>query len=348
MKKEVLKRSSQPVNVAVVGLGFMGVTHLRAYLANPAARIVAVCDAVRLPVNGILPGVAGNITKSDDLDLGAQVKVFRTLAEVLADPEVELVDLCTPTPLHPEQAIAALRAGKNVLCEKPLARTSAQAREILKVAETAPGFLMPAMCMRFWPGWSWLRQVVAEKTYGKILIARFRRLSEMPGWSKGTYAGGADMGGALFDLHIHDTDFVNFLFGRPASVFSAGVINASGSIDHVVTQYLYPKGPAVHAEGSWLLTKGFQMAFTIHCERATLDFDLARGADALQLSEPGKAVQAIKLEGTDGYGEEIRYAVDCAAQRRRPAIVTACDGVTALEICEAEEKSIRTGEVVKL
>ena len=349
MKTEALKGSSKRVNIAVVGLGFMGVTHLRAYLANPAARIVAVCDAARLPVNGILPGVAGNITKSDDLDLGPQVKVFRKLAEVLADPEVELVDLCTPTPLHHEQAVAALRAGKHVLCEKPLARTAAAAREILKVAEASPGFLMPAMCMRFWPGWSWLKQVVAEKTYGKILVARFRRLSEMPGWSKqGTYAGGMDIGGALFDLHIHDTDFVNFLFGRPASVFSSGVISAAGSIDHVVTQYVYPGGPAVHAEGSWLLTKGFQMAFTIHCERATLDFDLTRGADALQVSEPGKDIQTIKQDGPDGYGEEIRYALACVAQRQRPAMVTARDGVTALEICEAEEKSIRTGEVVKL
>ena len=348
MKTEALKGSSKQVNVAVVGLGFMGVTHLRAYLGNSTARIVAVCDAARLPVNGILPGVAGNITKSDDLNLGPQVKVFRKLEEVLADPEVELVDLCTPTPLHPEQAIATLRAGKHVLCEKPLARTSAAAREILQVAESAPGFLMPAMCMRFWPGWSRLKQVVAEKTYGNILVARFRRLSEMPGWSKGTYAGGMDIGGALFDLHIHDTDFVNFLFGRPARVFSSGVINAAGSIDHVVTQYTYPGGPAVHAEGSWLLTKGFQMAYTIHCERATLDFDLARGVEALQISEPGKALQTIQAEGPDGYGEEIRYALDCVAQRQRPMIVTARDGVTALEICEAEEQSIRTGEAVKL
>ena len=349
MKSEAQKGSLKPVNVAVVGLGFMGVTHLRAYLANPLARIVAVCDATRLPVNGVLAGVAGNITKSDDLKLGTQVKVFRKLEEVLADPEVELVDLCTPTPLHPEQAVAALQAGKHVLCEKPLARTSAAACEILKVAEASPGFLMPAMCMRFWPGWRWLKQVVAEKTYGKILVARFRRLSEMPGWSKaGTYAGGMDIGGALFDLHIHDSDFVNFLFGRPASVFSSGVVNAAGSIDHVVTQYLYPGGPVVHAEGSWLLTKGFQMAFTIHCERATLDFDLARGAEALHISELGKALQTIKAEGPDGYGEEIRYALECVAERRRPALVTARDGVTALEICEAEEQSIRTGEAVKL
>src|SRR5262245_39901003 len=119
--------SSRQVNVAVVGLGFMGVVHLKAYQLNPAARIAAVCDAVRLPVNGVLQGVAGNVKKMDDIHLGTQVKVYKRLEDVLADPDVELVDLCTPTPLHPEQAIAALKSGKKVFCEKPLARTSAQA-----------------------------------------------------------------------------------------------------------------------------------------------------------------------------------------------------------------------------
>ncbi len=229
------------INVAVVGLGFMGMTHLRAYLANDSARVVAVCGVSRLPVNGVLQGVKGNIeTGSNDIQLDTRVKVFRKIEDLLADEEIELVDLCTPTPIHPEQAIATLKAGKHVLCEKPLARTSAAAREILRVAEASPGFLMPAMCLRFWPGWSWLKRVVQEETYGRILAARFRRVSEMPGWSKqDIYGGGVDLGGALFDLHIHDTDFVNFLFGRPAAVFSSGVTNSAGTIDHVVTQYIY-------------------------------------------------------------------------------------------------------------
>jgi predicted dehydrogenase len=203
-------QNSATVNVAVVGLGFMGVTHLRAYLEAQGARIVAVCDAVRLPVDGVLQGVAGNIKKSDDINLGPNVKVYRKLEELLADPDVELVDICTPTPLHPEQAIAALGAGRNVLCEKPLARTSAKGRDILRALETARGFLMPAMCMRFWPGWSWLKEAVEKQTYGRVYAAEFRRFSETPTWSKqGTYnAAGADLGGALFDLHIHDTDFV--------------------------------------------------------------------------------------------------------------------------------------------
>src|SRR5437899_2377898 len=278
--------NTKPVNVAVVGLGFMGATHLRAYLQNKSARIVAVCDAVRLPVNGVLAGVAGNVKSTGDINLGPNVKVFRKIEEVLADPEVQLVDLCTPTPLHPAQAIVALNAGKHVLCEKPLARTSAAALEIVKTAEKASGFIMPAMCMRFWPGWSWLKEAVEKETYGQVHAARFRRLSEMPGWSaQGTYTGGNDLGGALFDLHIHDTDFVQFLFGRPQRVFSTGVIHAGGSINHVTTQYLYANGPAVYAEGGWLLTKGFNMGYTLHCEGATLDFDLARGSQAMQAIE---------------------------------------------------------------
>ncbi len=338
---------SRPVNVAVVGLGFMGVTHLLAYLANPLARVVAVCDAVRVPVNGVLPGVSGNIKKSDDIHLDPAVKVFRTLDELLADPEVELVDLCTPTPMHAVQVIAALNAGKHVLCEKPLARTSAEAREILEVAEKSSGMLMPAMCMRFWPGWSWLKQAVDDQTFGAVLAARFLRDSAMPAWSQqGTYSGGTDLGGALFDLHIHDTDFVNHLFGRPAAVVSSGVLGAGGSIHHVVTQYEYPGGPSVVAEGSWLLNQGFNMAYTLFCERATIDFDLARGPESLRISETGQSPRTVPLQAGDGYAMEIHYILDCVANRRTPRVSSPLDGVTALEICEAEEKSIRLGTPV--
>ena len=341
--------SEKPVNVAVVGLGFMGVTHLRAYLANPQARVVAVCDAMRVPVNGVLAGVSGNITKSDDINLGSEVKVYRTSEDLFADADVELVDLCTPTPLHAAQVIGALNAGKHVMCEKPLARTSAEAREILAVAAKSPGILMPAMCMRFWPGWSWLKQAVTEETYGKVLAARFRRDSAMPAWSQqGTYSGGQDLGGALLDLHIHDTDFVNHLFGKPAGVFSSGVLGDSGAINHVVTQYNYPNGPNVSAEGSWLLTQGFNMSYTLLCQQATIDFDLARGDKALIISETGKEPRVVDTGEGDGYSKEIDYIIGCVAKQQAPTIVTALDGMTALEIYEAEERSIRSGAPVKL
>jgi predicted dehydrogenase len=334
---------SKKINVAVAGLGFMGVTHLRIYQKLRDVRIVAVCDKNRLPANGVL-GASGNLQTGGEIRLGADVKLYREFEELLADRDIEVVDICTPTALHPAQAIAALQAGKHVLCEKPLAQNLADARKVLKVAAASKKFLMPAMCMRFWPGWSELKKIVAEKPYGRVLAANFRRVTAKPAWGvAGTHAGGA-----LLDLHIHDADFVNFLFGRPASVFSSGVTDASGNVDHVVTQYFYPNGPAIHAEGSWLLPGGFNMSFALHCERATIDFDLSRGSDALRLHEAGKSPRTLKSKPTDGYAEEIRYFVNCVARGEKPSVVTAQDGVAALEICAAEEKSARTGRIVKL
>ena len=340
--------TDQPVNVAIVGLGFMGVTHIKSYQQLPGARIVAVCDAVRLPVDGVLAGVTGNIHGAEAINLGRDIRAYKNLDDLLADSEVELVDLCVPTPLHGPQAIAALQSGKHVLCEKPLARTSAIAREIVNAAKSAKGFFMPAMCMRFWPGWSWLKELADQNAYGKILAARFRRVSAPPGWSRDSYFKGGDSGGALLDLHIHDTDFVQFLFGRPTSVFSSGQSRFSGAIDHVVTQYNVASGATVYAEGSWLLTSGFNMSFTVIFERATVDFDSARGADALRVDEEGKPTRTVKPEGVDGYVEELRHLISAIQSGHAPTVVTAEDGLSAVEICEAEEKSVQTGCVVPL
>jgi predicted dehydrogenase len=339
------------VNVAVVGLGFMGVTHLKAYQKIPGARIVAVCDAVRQPENGVLAGVGGNVGTDDDarLDMN-EVKAYRQLDEVLSDPRVDLVDICLPTSEHPRSSMAALKAGKHVVCEKPLARTSALAREIVQAAEFSSTYFLPAMCMRFWPGWDWLRETVQAGTYGPVLSARFRRVSSPPAWSKGTYLKGSDSGGALLDLHIHDVDFIQHCFGRPRRVYAQGVSKLSGAIDHVVGQFDLGHGAAISAEGSWIMGEGFgfNMAFTVILERAMVDYDLGRGPDALQLYEEGKAPRTISPEGTDGYVGELSYMVECVQNGRAPHRVTAQDALSAVELCEAEETSIRTGSIVTL
>ena len=339
------------INVAVVGLGFMGVTHLKAYRKRTDVRIAAICDAVKLPADGVLSSVAGNVADPDPVRLDMnQVRAYKDFNELLADKGVELIDLCVPTPLHVKLATAALASGRHVICEKPLARTSAQAREIADAAAKAKGFFMPAMCMRFWPGWSWLKQAMADGRHGKVLAARFRRMSEPPGWAKGSYFKGDESGGALLDLHIHDTDFVQFLFGRPKAVSSVGLTRYSGAIDHVSTQYHVEGGAAVTAEGSWLMTPGwgFNMSYTVIFEKATAEFDSARGADALKLTEEGKPTATVPLEAGDGYDRELGHMLDSICGGKPPSIVTGRDGVSAVEICEAEEKSVATGQTVKL
>jgi predicted dehydrogenase len=342
---------SETIGVGIVGAGYMSATHIKAYRQIGGCHITALCNPSGRNLDGDFSRVEGKTGSDVPLKLDmSEVTAYRSFAEMLGDDAVRLVDICTPTHTHPELAIAALKAGKHVVCEKPLARTGRLARDIASAAATAQGFFMPAMCLRFWPEWVWLKTAIEQKTYGQLLGARFRRVGQPPGWGQKFFFDGSLSGGALLDLHIHDTDFVQFCFGRPRSVFSTGFTKVSGAIDHVVTQYVVASGASVTAEGSWAMTDGFgfSMSYTAVFERATTDFDSSRGVDALKLYEKGKELQTLRLEGGDGYVGELRHMLDSIRSGRLPVVVTAEDGVSAVEICEAEERSIQTGRLVPL
>jgi predicted dehydrogenase len=277
------------------------------------------------------------------------VRATRVFDDLLNDSSIDAIDICAPTTGHRDLSIAALKAGKHVLCEKPLARTTRLAREIADAAGRAKGIFMPAMCVRFWPEWAWLKRAIQEKTYGNVLAARFRRVAEPPGWGLKNFFNGAESGGALFDLHIHDTDFVQYCFGRPQSVYSAGYIKFSGAVDHVVTQYHFDSGPLVYAEGTWAMAPGFgfSMAYTVNFENASADYDLSRGKEALRLSA-NKEQKVITCDEPDGFVQELRHFVQSIERKKKPTVVTVEDAVTSIEICEAEEKSVKTGVVVNL
>jgi predicted dehydrogenase len=339
------------INIGLVGLGFMAATHIRAYRQADGARVAALCNPSGRHLDGDFTNVAGNVGSTDPVRLDmAGVKATKNFADLLSDPDIHVIDICAPTKAHAELALAALRAGKHVLCEKPLARTSSVALEIVNAAAKARGFFMPAMCLRFWPEWAWLHEAIAENRFGKVLAARFRRVAEPPGWGKNTFFNGAESGGGLFDLHVHDTDFVQFCFGRPKRVFSTGYAKLSGAIDHVVTQYEVASGAIVHAEGSWAMTPGFgfNMSYAVNFERATADYDIARGKDALRLCEEGQPARFITCGDGDGYIGELRYFIDCVRSGKPPTVVTAHDGLGAVEICEAEERSVRERQIVAL
>ncbi len=340
-----------PIGVGIVGLGFMAATHLKAYRQIPGFQIVAICNPSGRNLDGDFSKVSGNIGTAEPLRLDmSAVKAFRKFEEMLADPAVQLVDICAPTPAHPELTIASLTAGKHVICEKPLARTTRLARDVADAATRAGTFLLPAMCLRFWPEWVWVKKTIEENTYGRCLAARFRRVAQPPAWGQRFFLDGSLSGGALLDLHIHDTDFVQFCFGRPRSVFSTGFTKVSGAIDHVVTQYQVVSGATVSAEGSWAMTEGFgfNMAYTVIFENATADYDVSRGAEALKLFQKDKAPLILKPGGSDGYVGELQAMLDCIRANKPPGVVTAQDAVSAIEICDAEERSIQTGQIVSV
>ena len=262
-------------NVGVIGLGLMGSTHLDVYAQHPAARVVAVADQDEERRTGRAQA-AGNIEgqAQGGFDFGS-VKQFAEAEALVADPEVELVDICLPTPIHAKYAIMAMQAGKHVLIEKPLARNTEQAAGIVEAAARAAGRTMCAMCMRFWPGWTWLKDVVESQAYGPVHAATFRRVAEHPGGA--FYEDGDACGGAILDLHIHDSDFVQYLFGMPEAVTSHGYSLTTNQVDHVVTHYHFAEVPLVVAEGGWSMAEGFgfHMRYTVNFERATAVFDLA-------------------------------------------------------------------------
>ena len=338
------------LNIAVVGLGFMGDHAPSRVAAVAGTRIAAICDAARLPLDGDLTFGGGNLGPAEPLRLDmTDVKATKRIEDLLADPGIDVVDLCVPTAAHPDLAIAALGAGKHVICEKPLARTSALGRRIVAAAQAAKGFFMPAMCLRFWPQYVWVKRAIASGRLGRVLAARFRRVGEPPAWSP-DFLDGARSGGALLDLHIHDADFVQFCFGRPRAVFATGFSLFSGAIDYVSAIYHVAGGASVTAEGTWLMSEGhgFNDTYTFLFEQATVDFDMGRGDDALRLFEKGQKPRTISPEGPDGFVNELAHMAESIRAGRPPSVVTAADALSAVEICEAEGESIRTGQIVRL
>jgi predicted dehydrogenase len=327
----------------------MGATHVKAWQKIPNARVAALCNPSGRHLDGDFSDVAGNLPGQEPVKLDMTgVQAHRDVATFLAEPELDIIDICTPTPQHYPLTLAALEAGKHVLCEKPFARTSAQVKEMIAAAAKARRFLMPAMPLRFWPEWTFLKRAIDDATCGRVLAARFRRVAQPPGW--GAFMDGQNSGGALLDLHVHDADFVLHCFGRPRSVFATGYSVISGACDHVVTQYQFDSGAIVHAEGAWAMAEGFgfNASYTVNFERATLDFDMARGEEALKLFEKGKEPRVVKCEGEDGFIGELRHITDCIEQGKAPSVVTAADGLAAVELCEAEERSVQSGQIVVL
>ena len=325
----------------------MGRTHLAAYLAAQRAghpnRVVALCDADLARLRGKRTG-RGNLETSatDPLAEVREATAYAEPAELFADERVELVSLCTPTPTHIPLALAALRAGKHVLVEKPVALRARDVERLVDAARAARRVCMPAMCMRFWPGWDWLKRTIEARAFGRVESAVFRRLAAPPAWSRAFYGDTRKSGGALFDLHVHDADFVRHCFGAPETVVS------TGSLDHVTTLYRYPKGPAhVVAEGGWNHTSGypFFMGYTVVFERATAEFALGR-EPLLTLTREGRT-SAVALAPGTGYDGEVRHLLDVLQGRTR-LWATIAEAAGLVRMLELERASLRTGRAQRL
>jgi len=338
-----------PVGVGVVGLGFMGATHIRAVHRAAAeslpCRLAAVCDSSR-------ERLGGHVLAAGNLATGAGERLFdpRNLATytdydvMLRDGRVHLVIICTHTDTHVDFARHALDAGKHVLVEKPVALTAERVRELADASRGArPRALlcMPAMCMRYWPAWTWLKARIDSREFGRVVSASFQRLGSGPSWGADFYRDHARSGGALVDLHIHDADFIAWCFGVPREVTS------TGTLDHVTTLYRFENGPGhVMAEGGWDQFPGFpfRMRYIVTFENATADWDLTR-TPPLLLCRAGRA-EAVEMPAWLGYDGEVRALVLAIASEAKVAPTTVDDALVTAHILDAERQSLETGAPV--
>ena len=192
---------------AVLGLGFMGSTHLKAWKKIPGAQLVAVASNVEKQLTGDLSDIQGNIGGPGEVMDFSAVKKYRDPLEALRDPDVEAVDICLPTHQHSEIAMAALRAGKHVLVEKPMALDGAAADAMIAEAKRNGRTLMVAQVLRFVPSYRSAAEMLASGSLGQVRSAIFRRRCAAPAWSQ-WLADPAASGGGVFDLLIHDVDFL--------------------------------------------------------------------------------------------------------------------------------------------
>ena len=338
------------IKVGLVGLGFIGRIHLIRFLASEKAELVAVADR---DVERLISAAAeGNAHPAlAPLEIPERVAVFHSLDDMLAGADVDMLDICLPTFLHAEATVRAAQAGKHVLCEKPMALTLAQSQAMIDAARANGVQLMIAQCTRFWPGYTYLKDVYDSGRLGMLQSLNMRRMAAPPTWSWEAWLLSAkSSGGAIVDLHIHDVDFINFLLGPPPAVFAQGIEHGvTGGIDVVIGNLLYPD-IKVTAEAGWMRAPGFR---SHHSFEALFERGLVRMApdqeQRLMVYEEGEEPCAPPLDGPDGYTAEIEFFLDFLVEGRDVASVFPPESAqTSLKIVLLEGDSIARGEIVPL
>ncbi len=334
------------MRIGVIGLGFMGTTHLQAWRQVSGAEIVAVCSADPQKLTGDLTSIKGNLGNSGEKFDFSHMGRYPDATQLLADPNVEAVDICLPTNLHASVALAALRAGKHVLVEKPMALKPSETDEMIAAAKQANRILMVGQILRFFPAYRALADALHSGEYGPVRSAMFRRRCAAPFWSQ--WLGDASVsGGGVFDLLIHDVDFVLHAFGAPRRFSATGYEDLPNGVDTLHASLEYGSGLSVIITGGWHHRKAypFSMEFTVITDRATFEFSsLSENTGVTVYGADGEASQ-LSLPETDGFVAEMRYFNDCCTNNRKPELCPPEESAAAvkltLELAEAR-KAVHT------
>jgi predicted dehydrogenase len=319
------------MRIAVLGLGFMGSTHLKALRSIPGAELAAVYSRDARKLSGDLSAIQGNIGgPGEKFDFSAAAR-YTEIEDLLGDPKVDAIDICLPTNLHTPVAIEAMRAGKHVLVEKPMALDGDSARAMIAEARKHGRVLMTAQVLRFFPMYELLRDVVRSGELGAVRLAMFRRRCAAPAWS-GWLADAEQSGGGVFDLLIHDVDMCLHLFGKPRTVSATGYEALNSGVDIITAELHYPGLGTAFITGGWHhpASYPFSMEYTVVMDGGTVDYSSLGRAPSLYRSD-GTA-QELPMCEKDGYRAEIEYFIDCCHTGSSPALCPAEESADAVAL----------------
>jgi len=328
------------LRIGLIGAGFMGNMHAACYAQIEGVKLAAVTDSVR--------------ENAEKIANSYGCRIFGEAKQLIENSDVDIIDVCLPTYLHPKYTVQALEAGKHVFCEKPIALTVEDGKKMVEAARRAGRRFMVGHVIRFWPEYRELKRFIDSCELGELKALQLSRWTAYPHWSD-WLTDPEKSGGAIVDLHIHDADTLIWLLGEPRG------FHVRGTIDRVMAFYDYGQdGPdIVSIEGGFLPGPvPFRMAFRAVFEKGTLDYDSTRETPASLLicrkgagaPESWHFTPPRELRSTSDLGGnisaiwpyllELEYFVDCVRQGKDPEVVTGDSAVAALELVLHEREAL--------
>ncbi|QGJ68842.1 Glucose--fructose oxidoreductase [Planctomycetales bacterium 10988] len=339
--------------VGIVGIGFMGMIHYLAYQRMQSAEVVAINTRNQKRLAGDWRDIQGNFGPAGEMMDLSGIATYADFEEIIKDDSVEVIDLCLPPNLHPEFTIQALEAGKDVIVEKPIALTSADADRMLEAAEQCGQKLLVAHVLPFFPEFQFAYQAAKEGTYGKPVGGLFQRTIADPTWLKDFYDP-KTVGGPLVDLHIHDAHFIRLLWGMPKSVRTIGRMK-NEVVASFQTQFCFEEDWVVSASGGVIPQQGrpFAHGFELYFEKTTLIFHQSvwnqleggNGIPLTLLTEDGKAVRPELGDGDPvlSFVAELEEAMKALEPASEPSLLAGEVARDALLLCEMQTESAVKG-----
>ncbi len=346
------------IRVGIAGIGFMGMVHYLSYQKVRSAKVVALCETIQKRLDGDWRDIKGNFGPAGKKMNLKGIAKYDDLDDLLADSNIDVVDVCLPPRFHPDVTIRALKAGKHVFCEKPIALTAKDARRMVAAAQKAKRILMIGHVLPMFPEYGKAYQLIQNGKYGRLMGGSFKRVISDPLWIPNFFDPAA-IGGPMFDLHIHDAHFIRLACGMPDSLFTTGRMRGEVA-EYFTTQFVYEDSDlAVTATSGVINQQGrsFTHAFEIHLERATLLFDFAMIGDKPELLTPftvldskGKVLQPKLGEGDPmvAFEHELKEVARAVQALKASPILDGQLARDAVVLCQKQTQSLQSGRVVRV